>query len=276
MTDSTAQDNSSTNNSSQDNPVQGHLAPTLWTALLTVADKPILVEAGDLCLTIRKQTHEWQLSYHWDKKGNSGGFSCRYLEESPSGLENVDRIAMEKMSDGVSLSPRLADRPIVVRPLSPFSIPAQNRITLYVTTPVWLQIGFAEGVNREFAVQQLSETWMGPRTHEGELCYGSHTHARLDRDMLVQLPWRALSPVTLHNRSKNDFVLERMSIPAPYLSLYNDAERLLTEPLSIQVDSDARQGIVNIGKVTQGERVAKPRKTAERGVLVSALENLFA
>ena len=249
---------------------------SLWSTMLAVANKPVYVEVGDLCLTIRKLVHEWQLNYHWEKKGNEGGFGCRYLEDHQETPETVERIAMQTMSDGLILTPRLADLPLVVRPYSPFMIPSNNRITLYFTSPVWLSINFAEGVSREFPVQQLSETWMGPPTPDGELCYGSHTHARLDESMLVKLPWRALTPIHLHNKSHSDFTLERLSIPTPYLSLYNDNDRLITEPLNITMDSENHQGIVNIEKVKRGELVAAPRKHSERGVLVSAWENLFA
>lgn len=251
-------------------------ASSMWATLLTVASKPVYVEAGDLCLTIRKLTHEWQLNYHWEKKGNNGGFACRYLDEQASTTEIVNRIAMETMSDALNLIPRLADLPLVVRPYSPFTIPAHNKITLYVTTPIWLSVNFTEGVSREFPVQQLSETWMGPKSNEGELCYGSHTHARLDKDMLVQLPWRALTPIHMHNKSHTDFTLERLSIPTPHLSLYNARERLITEPLSIVMDSENHKGIVSIGKVAEGDLISSPRKVAERGILVSAWENLFA
>ncbi len=251
-------------------------APALWASLLTVADKPVYVEVGDLCLTIRKLLHEWQLSYHWEKKGNQGGFDCRSLDGIGDNPETIVRIAMETMSDGLSLLPRLADRPIVVRPYSPFTIPAHNKVTLYVTTPIWLSVNFAERVTREFPVQQLSDTWMGPKSNAGELCYGSHTHARLDEDMLLHLPYRALTPVTMHNKSGADFTLERLSIPAPHLALYHDGEQLITQPLTITIDAEGRRGIVNIGKISDREVLSPARKNAERGILVSTWENLFA
>ena len=251
-------------------------ANAMWSTMLAVADKPVYVEMGDLCLTIRKLVHEWQLTYHWEKKGNAGGFDCRYLEQPSEKPETVDRIAMQTMSDGLLLTPKLADLPLVVRPYSPFTIPSNNRITLYFTSPIWLTINFAEGVSREFPVQQLSETWMGPPTQDGELCYGSHTLARLDEAMLVLLPWRALTLIHLHNKSSTDFTLERLSLPTPYLSLYDDNDRLVTESLNITMDSENQQGIVTIKKVKSGKLITAPRKHNDRGVLISAWENLFA
>ena len=248
----------------------------MWATPLSVGDKPVYVEIGDLCLTIHKLQHEWRLNYRWEKKGNDGGFACRLLDDPPDTAATVDRIAMQTMSDGLKLTPKLADRPLVVRPYSPFTIPAQNRITLYVTMPVWLQVNFTAGVSRDFPVQQLSETWMGQPTHEGALCYGSHTHARLDRDLLLQLPWRALTPIHMHNKSQADFTLERLSIPSPHLSLYLSNQQLITQPLTITMDSENHKGIVAIEKVAGGKLISPPREVTERGILVSAWENLFA
>ena len=249
----------------------------LWSTLLTVADKPVYIEVGDLCLSIRKSVHEWQLNYHWEKKGNDGGYSCSYIDSFSAEPETIDRIAMESMSDGFSLIPKLADRPVVVRPYSPFTLPANNTITLYVSTPIWLNVIFAEGVTKELAVQELSETWMGGLTGNGELCYGSHTHARLDKDLLQHLPFRALTPTTIHNKGDSDLTLERLSIPTPYLSIHtNDKHQLITESLSITMDSSSHSGIVKIEPSSKDSRISTPRLTTDRGVLVSAWENLFA
>ena len=244
--------------------------------MFAIANNPLLVEIGDLTVTLRKLTHEWQLNYYWQTRGNDGAYDCRYLESDLDTPHQIDRIAMEAMADGIMLLPRLAPMPIVVRPYSPFILPANNSVTLYVTTPIWLTINFGQGVDRELPVQRLSETWMGPQTHEGELCFGSHTHARLDRDLLLKRPWRALTPVTIHNRCPSEFTLERLSIPAPYLSLHQRDDQLVTEALTMTLESENHRGIVNIEKIIDGEFITGPRKAAEKGVLVRTWENLFA
>ena len=255
----------------------------IWSTPWIVEQKPLRVEIGDLSLTINHQNHEWQLVYFWTKKENQGEFSCHYIDEFPetptslSGIHNgLARIAMETMTDELTFNPQLADRPVVVRPYSPLLIPANNKITLYISAPLWLCINFSKKVKRELPVQQLSDTWMGLITGKGELCYGSYTHARLDQDMLLRLPYRALTPVTMRNKSNADFTLERLSIPAPYLSLYAGDGQLVTEPLSIVMDSEKHQGVVEIGKVSGKKAITPPRKKADKGILVNTWENLFA
>ena len=248
----------------------------LWSRPWPVQEAPLQVELGDLSLTVQHLHHEWQLNYHWTRRENNGGFSCEPLQGSPRPEDKVDRIAMEKMSAAVRLLPRLSDRPVVVLPYSALTLPAHNRVTLFVSTPLWLALEFAPGVQRELPAQQLSDTWMGALTGHGELCYGSHTHARLDRELLLKRPFRAITPITIHNKSQGDATLERLSIPAPFLSLYGQEEQLVTEPLTIAMDREKAEGVVHIGSLEGVPRIAGARRRADRGILVSAWENLFA
>lgn len=248
----------------------------LWSSHWSAEEHPLSLDIGDLSLNIAKMSCEWQLDYTWSKKGALGGFTCSpitspWLTETPK-----DRIAMEQMTSQIKLTPALADRPIVVRPFSPLTIPADNHITLYVSTPLWIRIELSAHTHKELPVQQLSDTWMGGLTGNGELCYGSHTHARLDKALLEKLPYRALTPVSIHNKGGEDCKLERLSIPTPYLSLFDGDDQLTTEPLSITMDSEKLQGVVNIGKVEDRDLISAPRKSADKGILINTWANLFA
>lgn len=248
----------------------------LWQQRWTFTDKPLQVDVGDLSLSILRLKHEWLLNYHWDKVENGGAFSCKYQDDWPEHFTSPERVVMESMSSEVTFSPLLADRPVVVRPFSPLIIPGNNTITLHVSTPVWLAVNFSVSMIKELATQQLSDTWMGALTQQGELCYGSQTHARLDTDLLVKRPYRVLTPVTLHNKSDDNCTIERLSIPCPYLSIFYSQGQYITEPLFIVMEQKMRRGIVEIGKVNDAPRITKPRKKADRGILVSAWENLIA
>jgi len=254
-----------------------HMA--LWSTTWTVDDKPLQVDLGNLTLIAVRHSHEWRLNYRWQEREDNGGFAVGHRSDLSDNAEPgsaIDRIAMETMTGTLKLRPSLADRPVVVRPYSPLTIPGRNKITLYVSTPLWLQVEFSERVKHELPSHQLSDTWMGALTGQGELCYGSHTHARLNRDLLPDQPFRAVSPITIHNKGSEDCTLERLSIPAPFLSLFALDEQLVTEPLSIAMDAEKQEGVVQIGKLADAELVTRPRKASDRGILVNAWENLFA
>jgi len=247
-----------------------------WATPYAVDQKFFQVEAGDLTLAIHKLRFEWQLHYSWSQQDHHEAFSCRFLDSHPEKFDHFDRIAMESSCSELLLMPTLADRPVVVRSYAPLIIPRKSRITLYVSTPLWIGIHIENHVQKEFPVQQLSETWMGLLTGEGELCYGSHTHARLDKTLLLNLPYRALTPVTIKNKCKENLKLERLSIPAAYLSLFEGETQLHTEPLTIVMEPESQRGVVQIGKVDGQKALALPREKAERGILESTWENLFA
>lgn len=248
-----------------------------WLTPRRFTDQALCVEIGDLSLLINRQPHEWRLHYEWRRKGEGGAFSCRFEVTCESGQNNLERIVMESMPDTVTLLPMLADRPIVVRPYAPLTIPGNNSVTLYVGTPLWLGVDFSGQARKELPVQLLSDTWMGSLTGRGELCYGSHTHARLDMALLPKLPYRVSTPVTIRNKGRDSMKLERLSIPAAHLSLYlNDEGLLVTEPLSIVMEAETHQGIVEIGKAAAGKVFTPPREYADKGILVKTWENLFA
>ncbi|MYM64540.1 hypothetical protein [Pseudomaricurvus sp. HS19] len=250
----------------------------LWDQQFTVDnDNSLAIEIGDLSLCARSQPMEWQLFYHWEKRGIQGNFLCRPQPLPGSNELPNDRIAMDHITPQLRLLPRLADRPVVVRPYAPLTLAANCHLTLYVSTPVWLQLELSGRVLRELPVQQLSDTWMGNLTGEGQLCYGSHTHARLDRSQLLSLPYRVLTPVRIHNKSHQERKLERLSLPTPYLSVFASSQSLTTEALKITMDAEKGQGVVKIGRPPDNARLlSAPRLSADKGILVSAWSNLFA
>jgi len=246
-----------------------------WSKSWPVDDKPLSINIGDLSLTISRSDYEWKLNYRWQKLGNEGAFNCDFLAKKPEEYTNTDRVAMESMSQSLTISPKLADRPVVTRPYSPLIIPGKNRIVLRVSTPLWISVNFSGDVSREFPVIKLSDTWMGQPSGAGELCYGAFTHAQLDEKLLLKLPYRALTPVTLHNTGDKMLTLERLSIPAPYLTLYEGATQLVTEPITIEVDPINLTSNAHIGKLTGNAQVAAPRLKSD-GVLANTFQNLFA
>lgn len=247
----------------------------LWASEWNLKEQPFQIRLGDLSLSIKRQTHEWLLNYHWQKLGNEGAFDCYFADDDNQTGTKTSRLAVNSESRVISLQAKLADRPVVVRPHSPLTIPAHHKITLYVSTPLWLGISLAD-IQIELPLQQLSDTWMGSLTGNGSLCYGSLTHARLDKSLLAKLPFRALTPISMNNQSNENFTLERLSIPAPYLSLYEGQGQLTTEPLSFVMDAKNHQGSVVIDPPGEGKWVSAAREIANRGILSNTWENLFA
>ena len=65
-----------------------------------------------------------------------------------------------------------------------------------------------------------TDTWFGPDTQSGSLCYASRSFHRVRLAQVPTLPHRATIEVVVHNLSDSMLSLERMLISVQHLSLY--------------------------------------------------------
>ncbi len=254
----------------------------LWKVPQVNSGQQLECRIGTLELTIAHGVGEWML------------FSRSIAEEEADAQvrfdlgEGVPEAVQERFvqvgeSGRVILAPLLADRPIVVRPRQPVFLLSGQTTTLYLSTPIWLQIlvGDPAVLLKELPVIVPSDTWFGPSTREGELCYAGRTQARHDPAELPDRPHRAITPLTIHNKASTPLPLEKVSLPVPMLALYADQDgRLWTQKLtltrheqgdlaSIQIESSKTDGDSSL------TRLAEPRIDSERSGMTRAFNLLF-
>lgn len=179
------------------------------------------------------------------------------------------------------LRPALADRAVVSRPERPFYIPAAARVTLYISTPLWIQLHLADKLLHELPAYQPSDTWFGANTIDGELCYATRTHCRLDLREVRWCPHRAVTPLTIHNAASDALLLERLNLPVPRLSLYADERnRLWTQAVELERKADRAMADVRIAEgppavAEQGTHINGPRQAGTRHFMARAFSALF-
>jgi hypothetical protein len=125
------------------------------------------------------------------------------------------------------ITPALADRPIVARPASKLNIPPGEQIEIYVSTPLWFVV---KPPSTSYMVADIpfwrpSDSWFGPSTMEGELCYAKYTDAKVSLAKLEKRPTRAITPVLIKNEHDETLTIERINLPAPFLTLYADTNQ---------------------------------------------------
>lgn len=180
----------------------------------------------------------------------------------------------------LALVPCLADRPVVSRPQVPALLLPRERITLLVSTVMWIRIASDDRILLELPTTRLSDTWFGPNTLEGELCYAAQTRARLEL-LEAESPWRALTPVTIINRGDDNLNLERINLPVLNLALYGDGRQFWTSALTVGREGANAPAKVQIGAgppqlSPTAQLIAPPRRPVRDGVLDKALSLLFA
>jgi hypothetical protein len=233
---------------------------------------------------VERRPGEWRVSHE-----ESGGALDVSLEiaaevEDVGSEELAHRRRVPTVDDGtLRVTPRLADRSIVFRPEVELLVLPDESVDLFVSSVVWVEVGGGEAGRTivDLPTHRPSDTWLGPTSIQGELCYASRTHCRLHLDELPMRPHRATTPVRVRNRATEPLLLERMSVPLPHLGLFaDDAARLWTSAVELtrerdeaalaklRVDPEPPDGVGS-------KPIAAPRREVGAGGFVRAFSELF-
>jgi len=241
---------------------------------------------GPLKLSAVWRRPEWQIAFDHDReRADDAEAEALCPADAGEGEEEgeVKRVVTSGGAGVVWLAPVMADRPIVARPETAFQVLPEARIDLFVSTPVWVRAAVGEPGQEilDAASWPLSDTWFGPSTIHGELCYAVTTSARLHFENLKLAAYRAVTLVRLENRSAEIVALERLNLPAPHLSLYADAgANLWTQTVSVKLTSGGSLVEVDLGKgppeiAPDPRLVSGPRAEVQRNVLTRVRHALF-
>lgn len=242
-------------------------------------------EIGPLRIAVQRLPHEWLVAHEQiETTGDQREWRFLYddLNLNESDFAQVSRFVYQNTPEQITALPALADRSVVSRPLTPFTVPADENATIYVSTPLWftLATGLPPQTLFETPIQRPSDTWFGSSTQEGETCYASRTYGRLHLENLTIYPHRAITQVNIHNNSTDPLLVERLNLPVPYLSLFYTSENLLrTETVSMVKTRGTSLVEFNIeeevpSSATGAKLVAAPRLTPQKGMLIKAFSVL--
>ena len=257
--------------------------PYWWGKYTLEVGQCLQINIGKTSHAVLRQAREWQLHYNnvTDTNENDDTWQVSIRDGIGEDYEVMERYVFHQTGASLNILPLQADRPVVTRPLSPLHLPSGEEITLYVSSPLWLQVVPAEVPVREVPIYRPSDTWFGPSTMKGELCYASVTHGRTELADVPQRPHRAITPVLIRNQADSAMVLERLNLPVPYLSLYaDDNGQLWTEAVTMARSSEKDTATVEIGKAAPPEargasRVTSPRESESRNIFTSTFSTLF-
>lgn len=261
--------------------------PHWWGSFTIPLDQSLQWRIGPLTLVVRCLDGEWNIGHGRtaDFDNDDITWEVQSSDQLPETLDNNSRYIFSKIVKQLTVSPRLADRPIISRPLIPFNLTAGEEVTLYVSSPLWLELALGTSpatVLEEVAIQRPSDTWFGPSTLQGELCYASITHCRTNLTELPQRAHRAITPVLIRNRADTTLTVERLNLPAPLLSLYACADgQLWTPKVTLTRGKEGDMAELKIGdkppeEAKSPELLSKPRNTANVGVLIRAFNAVFS
>ena len=255
-----------------------------WWDILQVGENGLAEKYIEpVWIAVKRNKVEWQLHI---KRQEVFDYLEPAIEESVNVGDDTlqERFFYKNISGKVQFSPYLADRPVVSRPAKPLSIPSMQEATIYVSTPLWVgvKIGDEGTLIKEIPVLRPSDTWFGPNTIKGELCYSSKTSARLNLEDLPKRSYRAITPIVIRNESDDHLLVDRVNLPVPYLSLYETEEKLFwTQAVRLTREHDSDNASLEITdgppvEIPSARLFSEPRKQVKEKTVISKISSFFA
>lgn len=257
-----------------------------WWGTFTMSDQQLICwSIGERKIVIRRLASEWNTWNIESEQENNHPLICETdpLLEPPN-QEFMGRHLQTVTSNTIKVLPALADRAIVARPNVPLTLLGNQKVRIYVSTPLWFRATTEpdSACLLDTPFWRPSDSWFGASTMVGELCYAKYTDARLRLELLQQRPHRAITPVFIHNKQKEAIVIERLSVPVPLLGLYQDSDhQLWTNTLKVTRKEDSDMVELLLEKTPPIEAkdasaVSPPRVISEKNILIRTISNLFA
>ena len=195
---------------------------------------------GSLLFRLTRGIQEWRLEYYRPQVQYDYEQSWHFIEDDsfrfPQPI-HVERYMFRETTPTIQLLPRLADRSVVIRPIDPIYIPAGQRGTLYISTPLWIS-GYINGQKSplfDIPIIHPKDTWFGPDHQSGEMCYATSVDGRTELKKLRPRAFRAVTPIDFHNVSSHQLRFDRMNVPVPALPLFysESTTRLWTSQIKV-------------------------------------------
>ncbi|WP_180005043.1 MULTISPECIES: hypothetical protein [unclassified Acinetobacter] len=180
---------------------------------------------GSLLFRVTRGMQEWRMEYHRPTFQFDYEQQWHPIQDPEFGFPQpikMERYMFRQTHDKIQIMPRLADRSVVIKPVDPIYIPAGQRGTLYISTPLWIA-GFVEGLREplfDIPVILPKDTWFGPNHRMGEICYATAVDGRTELKQLKPRAFRAVTPIEFHNVSNQQIRFDRMNVPVPALPLF--------------------------------------------------------
>lgn len=176
--------------------------------------------------------------------------------------------------DRIELSPSFPDRPIVVAPERPFSLPPEGRARMYVRVPLFVKVDLLRGHDRstlaELPSMVLSDTWWGDFL-QGEIAYWLGTQARRQVTDETYEPHLAVCPFMLINKADQPLAVERFAVNVSYLTLFGRGVAQWADEVQVRYQGGVDGSDIRYtGRVPDiagaVERIAAARQAAPRGL----------
>ena len=237
---------------------------------------------GPLRLYVFNEEKEWRLGYTHSEDPLDDELTLRErIAVFPGDQVKLQKFIVSASERKFQLIARVADRPVVSHAVSPFHVMPKSSITVYLSTPVWIEVKVDDISLIHIPSFRPSDGWFGPNTVTGELCYTSITMVRYKKDVLPKRCNRATTQLNIRNNGDDPLIVKSLKLPTPNLSLFVDSEnQLWTQSLSVERAEDGTMAKIRLDDGPPSEEgpfnlVSAPRDNMSRNMFVRALDALM-
>jgi hypothetical protein len=244
-----------------------------WSVRRIGEDRVTLARLGALRLWVARADKEWGYAFEHGEPSTIQDIAQVPEDVVPRELEWTNMLFRDAPRE-FAFRAVTPDRPVVVKPAHPVSIPPGETGTFFVPVPVFVRMLLIEG--REEQVlgtvpsRPLSDTWFGTTT-EGVLCYSLPCPAGMDIGQLEPLPHQIICPLEVQNRSDDLLMFEKLCLRPGYVGLYCGNTHLWSSTIRIQ-----NEGLFSSTTIRYGGgmppfeeglvQISKPEKREEKGL----------
>ncbi len=204
-------------------------------------------QIGTLNLWVHKTEHELSV-YHEETDNEPAPLICAETKTAPPDVR-WHRWTIGQEKGRLRLKPVMPDRPVVVRPENDLTLCVGAEGVFYARIPFWIAVldtcRTPENLLCEIPAKSLSNTWFGPNTTTGSLCYDMQTSARRSLEGVEPVEHRALCPVKMKNKSQAPFDFTRVCIHTAHLNIYSYKNRLWTSRVDLTYRGEGKQDIIS-------------------------------
>ncbi len=244
-------------------------------------------QIGPFHLWIQHLPHQWRMN--WTQTSSWLDTTVR----SNRGLQDAIPPSAESRTcmfnegrDELTFAPALADRAVIAQLASPIRVLPGETVNLYTITPLWLKVDATLPAKTLIDVPlfRMSDTWFGPMSVTGELCYASPSPTYLE---LREVPLRlhcVITAIQVKNSSASSLPIEKINIPMQRLSLfYSTRTGFWTDTISLETTGEeAEMASIRIHQepppdASPSQFVVGPRHTGvqQGAAMVRAFSALF-
>lgn len=257
-----------------------------WGEISFELDETKTWRIGQRRICVQRKSAEWLV---WNEETEDESFEELVLEKAISTDSTIDnlpqRYLVKNTQKCLTVKPLLANRSFIVRPNSTLNILPGEQIELYVSSPLWLAFYDHGGPLpiSDLPFWRPSDSWFGPNTMVGELCYSKYTEAKVTLDNIQKRSHRAITTISISNEHDELLAIERISLPTPFLNLYVDAtHQFWTDKVNLIHHLDGDRPSFEIKNLTKESAktdltlISAAREVADANTFMRSIKSLVA